>query len=83
MKRFPFQPEPVDVVVSEGRPSRVIFKKRPQRVEKITNLWRVDDRWWSKPVARLYYTLELDGGHRITVFYDLSDKKWYRQHWTA
>jgi hypothetical protein len=57
MKRFPFQPEPVDVVTVENQPSRVVLKKRLQKVKEISNFWRIDDGWWVKPVTRLYYTL--------------------------
>jgi hypothetical protein len=83
MKPFPLQPELIDVVTVENLPCRVVFKKKLQRVAEISNFWRVDDSWWVKPVTRLYYTLGLESGRRVTVFYDLVDKKWYRQNWTA
>jgi hypothetical protein len=82
VNQFPFKPEPIDVVTTEGKPSRVMFKKRFQKVKEICNLWRIDDGWWFKPVSRMYYTLELESGSRVTVFCDLSDNKWYRQNWT-
>jgi hypothetical protein len=83
MKHYPFQPEPIDIMTVGDRPSRVVFKKRLQKVVEISNIWRIDDHWWVKPVNRLYYTLELESGGRITVFCDLSEKKWYKQHWTV
>jgi hypothetical protein len=83
MKRSPFEPELVEVITAGGQPSCVTFKKRRQKVQEISNLWRIDDGWWQKPVARLYYALELEGGSRITVFHDLIGGKWYRQNWTA
>jgi hypothetical protein len=83
MNHYPFQPEPIDVVKVNDQPYRVVLKKRLRKVKEISNLWRIDDNWWAKSVTRLYYTLELDSGGRITVFCDLSDKKWYRQNWTT
>jgi hypothetical protein len=83
MKHFPFAPEFIDVITVNDRPSQVTLKKRVQRVQEITNLWRIDDGWWRKPVARLYYSLELESGARITVFRDLIGGEWYRQNWTA
>jgi len=83
MKHFPFQPEPIELITVDGRPFRVVVKKRLQNVVAISNLWRIDDGWWIKPVNRLYYTLELESGSRITVFRNLSDNKWYTQHWTT
>ena len=83
MRSSPFEPEPVEVSVAAGLPERVRFKGRLRKVTEVLNLWRIDDGWWQRPVARLYYFLELEGGSRITVFQDLTDGTWYRQNWTA
>ena len=83
MKTSPFDPEPVEVVAVNGRPVRVTFRKKRQKVRGVVNIWRVDDTWWQTPVARMYYTLELESGSRITVFQELSGGTWYRQNWTA
>ena len=83
MKLSPFEPEPIEVIDVEGLPSSVKFRKRFQEVREILNLWRIDDGWWQKPVTRLYYFLELEGGSRMTVFHDLLSGQWYRQNWTA
>ncbi len=83
MKQLPFEPEPIEVMSVDGQPARIIFRKKWLRVYKITNLWRIDDTWWQKPVTRIYYALELEGGTRITVFHDLIGGRWYRQNWTA
>ena len=76
-------PEPIEVIIVDGKPSRVKFRKKLQKVQEISNLWRIDDTWWQKPVARLYYTLVLENGSRITVFCDLLSGTWYRQNWAA
>lgn len=83
MKRFPFQPEPIDVITVGNLPSRVVLKRRLRRVREVCNLWRIDDGWWFKPITRLYYTLDLDGGGRITVFRDIAEGRWYRQDWPS
>lgn len=83
MKTSPFDPEPVEVIAVSGRPVQVTVRKKRQRARDIVNIWRVDDTWWQRPVARMYYTLELESGSRVTVFQDLSDGVWYRQNWTV
>ena len=83
MKVTPFDPEPVEVVPVNGLPTRVTYRKRRQKVGRVVNIWRVDDSWWVKPVVRIYYTLELEGGSRITIFQDLPGGLWYRQNWIA
>jgi hypothetical protein len=83
MRSSPFDPELIEVIAVNGRPSHVNFKKRLQTVREISNLWRVDDGWWIRPVIRLYYTLELENGSRITVFYDLLSGTWYKQNWAT
>jgi hypothetical protein len=67
MRSTPFYPEPIDVYTTGDSPTQVYFKKKMQRVREITNLWRVDDGWWSNPTSRMYYALELVSGSRITV----------------
>lgn len=81
MKASPFNPEPVKIISEKGMPSQVYFKKRLRRVREISNLWRVDEGWWSTPVSRMYYVLELESGSRITIFHDLLHDRWYKQAW--
>ena len=83
MRLSPFHPEPVDVFTADNLPVQVHFKRKMQKVQEIVNLWRVDDSWWARPASRLYYTLELDGGGKVTVFHDLLSNKWYKQNWAA
>jgi hypothetical protein len=83
MRSSPFQPEPIEVITADGLPARVLFRRKLQRVRGILNLWRIDDGWWRTPAARLYYSLELEGGGRITIFHDLIHDTWYRQNWTG
>jgi len=83
MKTSPFDPEPIEVVAVNNRPVRVTFRKKKQKVRDVVNIWRVDDTWWQRPVVRMYYALELEGGSRVTVFRELPGGAWYRQNWTA
>ena len=83
MKASPFDPEPLPVIVFKNRPAWVILKKKRQKIQEITNIWRVDDAWWQRPVARMYYAIELASGSRITIFQDLLSGDWYRQNWSV
>jgi len=39
-----------------------------QKVQNITNVWRVERRLVVKARFRMYYALELDGGSKIICF---------------
>ncbi len=83
MKASPFGPEPLPVIAVKNRPVWVILRKKKQKVQRIVNIWRIDDAWWRKPVARMYYAIELESGSRITVFQDLGSGDWYLQNWSV
>ncbi len=78
----PYTPERIEIAAQEGRPFVVRLKKRPVLVKEIVNMWRIDEEWWRKPISRLYFSLELENGARVTVFRDLLGGTWYRQNWT-
>ena len=75
------EPEPMEVIVRDGKPAMVRIKKRPLRVKEILNIWRTDEEWWKKAITRLYFLLEFESGMRLTVFHDLEKGGWYRQNW--
>ncbi len=79
----PYNPEKIEIAAQEGRPFVVRLKKRPVLVKDVVNMWRIDEEWWRKPISRLYFSLELENGARITVFRDLMRGAWYRQNWVA
>ena len=83
MKASPFGPEPLPVIAVKNRPVWVILRKKKQKVQRIVNIWRIDYAWWRKPVARMYYAIELESGSRITVFQDLGSGDWYLQNWSV
>jgi hypothetical protein len=77
----PYDPERIEIAAQEGKPFVVRLKRRPVLVKDVVNVWRIDEEWWRKPISRLYYSLELENGARITVFRDLLGGTWYRQNW--
>lgn len=83
MKASPFDPALIEIISIQDKPAWIVFKKKRQKIREILNIWRVDDAWWSKPVIRMYYSLELESGSRITVFHDLLEGAWYRQNWAV
>ena len=48
-------------------------------VRAIHDSWRIDDEWWREEIARRYFTVELEGGRRLTVYHDLLADAWYIQ----
>ncbi|GBD32073.1 MAG: hypothetical protein KatS3mg081_2210 [Gemmatimonadales bacterium] len=48
-------------------------------LEAIIEIWRVDDEWWRKPVARLYVEAVLEGGKRTLLYRDLATGQWFAQ----
>ena len=61
-----------------GNPAEVQLQRR-YRVRAIHDRWRLDDDWWRKPIRRLYYLVELEGGALYTLYHDLETGVWYRQ----
>ena len=77
----PYEPERIEVYAPKGRPEAVRVRKRQTPVREVLNVWRIDEEWWRRPVSRLYFSLELTSGARVTVFEDLATGAWYRQGW--
>ena len=48
-------------------------------VERIEDVWRIDDEWWREEVSRLYYRLLLEDGRPLIVFHDLVREQWCEQ----
>ncbi|MGA3175549.1 MAG: hypothetical protein ABSE25_14160 [Syntrophorhabdales bacterium] len=77
----PYEPEEIEVDAPKGRPETVLIRKRPAKVREVLNVWRIDEEWWRRPVSRLYFSLEMANGARVTLFCDLLTSRWYRQNW--
>ena len=41
--------------------------------------WQVDDEWWRNPISRRYARLVLEDGRIVTVYRDLTSRRWYLQ----
>jgi hypothetical protein len=77
----PNEPQEIRVNERDGKPRALLYKNRFTPVKEILNIWRIDDEWWRRPISRLYFSVELATGTRVTVFHDLVGGGWYRQHW--
>lgn len=80
MKTSPYEPEAVDLLAEDGMPKAIKIGKRNVRVLRVLNMWRIDEDWWRCPVSRLYLSLELESGKRVTLFKDMIRGVWYRQN---
>lgn len=50
-----------------------------RQVEAIGEVWRVDDEWWRRPIARRYVEVLLEGGAHVTLYEDLTTGEWFVQ----
>jgi hypothetical protein len=75
-------PMPVAMRESACRmPAAIKIKGRWRRVVSIVDVCNVDEEWWrERPIIRMYYRVDLEGGRRVTVFRDMVDGSWYRQN---
>jgi len=48
-------------------------------VESVLDRWRIDDEWWRAEVSRMYYSVGLEGGVKVTIFQDHVKGEWYFQ----
>ncbi len=67
----------------EGEPLWIRVKGRRRAVAAVKDRWRLDDEWWKRPISRLYYLVELEGGMLFTLFRDLESGDWYQQREAA
>ena len=72
-------PGPAEVEEDEGhRPVGLTLRRRRLGVVSIEDRWEIADEWWrTRPVARAYYRVLLEGGESAVVFRDLLDGAWY------
>ena len=73
-------PRPLRVRVGDGgRPSFLYLKGGIRKVQQILEIWQVDDEWWRDPISRRYAKLVLEDGRIVTVYRDLTSRRWYLQ----
>jgi hypothetical protein len=85
------RPRPLRVEAGEdGQPTAIYLSPRragvrPRRryaVEAVLETWRIDDEWWrERPVSRVYYSLLLEDGQVVTVYWEEAKKLWARQRY--
>ena len=64
----------------DGRPIAVYISGQRYAVESVLETWRIDDEWWrERPVSRLYFSVLLEDGRTVTVYWDLVSGRWARQ----
>ena len=74
------QPRPVMVEASaSGEPAAVVLGGRRLAVERVQDVWRIDDEWWREEVSRLYFRLLLEDGRTATIYRDLASHSWFKQ----
>ncbi len=60
---------------SDGEPVAFRWNGRRERIE-VCNRWRVDESWWSRPIARDYF--KVAGGSWLALLYlDRADGTWH------
>jgi len=58
-------PEPCPIQVTtdrDGNPRAVVWRERIRQVQTIYEHWRERRRWWSNPIERDYFRLEIQSG---------------------
>jgi len=74
------QPRPIVVATGEaGEPVAVVLGGHRLAVERIEDVWRIDDEWWREEVSRLYYRLLLEDGRPLVVYRNLVRGVWCEQ----
>ena len=75
------EPVPTRVWLGEdGRPARILWRGRTERVECVLDTWCVDDAWWGeRPLRRLYHEVQLERGVRLVLAWDMVEQRWLAQ----
>ena len=73
-------PEPARVEENALHCPVAVKLAQRQPVQAIEDKWRIDDEWWrSDRISRLYYAVILASGHRLVLYKDLVNKRWFLQ----
>ena len=81
-QRQPPHPNPLVPSRVERRLEGKGTKKSWQTVASIDDRWKVNEEWWrgqDQRIERMYYSVLLENGQRITVFHDMTKNEWFRQ----
>jgi hypothetical protein len=72
-------PRQITVEERKGMPIALISSNRRYRVDRIQDVWCIDDEWWREPITRRYFQIVLDTGALRTIYHDLVQDSWYEQ----
>ncbi len=74
-------PRPITVLTRHGtrEPDLLIEGERRRHVDRIQDVWHIDDEWWRDPIVRRYYQVLLDDGVVCTIYHDLEKDVWFIQ----
>jgi len=50
-----------------------------QSVASVGDVWRLDDEWWRRLIARRYVEVILEHGGRMVLYEDLVTGEWFGQ----
>ena len=48
-----------------------------QSIASISDVWRLDDEWWRRPIVRRYVEVILEHGGRMVLYEDLVTGEWF------
>jgi hypothetical protein len=75
-------PAPAQLRTERGLPAAVRLRAGWRPVERIDEVWRVDDGWWRpSPVRRTYFRVALEGGVEATLYRDEVEGTWWSQRY--
>lgn len=73
----PPKPSLIQVTTNQdGSPKAIVWRERIQEVTCVYELWRERRQWWSQPVGRDYFRLELADGQMRVIFRDVHTDQW-------
>jgi hypothetical protein len=65
-----------------GEPQVVVLGRERLAVAAVQDRWRIDDEWWrERPVSRVYFSVLLEDGRRLTIYRDLVTGRWSEQNY--
>lgn len=73
-------PVPLRVTVAmggDGRPVSYELGGQKSAVVAVDDTWREEREWWSRPLRRDYFRVQLADGSLRKIFQDLVDREWY------
>jgi hypothetical protein len=72
-------PRSITVEERNGMPVALISSNRRYRVERVQDIWCLDDEWWREPITRRYFQIVLNTGALRTVYHDVVADLWFEQ----